>query len=318
MPILSQAKPARMLVTGATGLLGANFCLAAREEYLVNACALRYSLRTEGIADVRIDLRDGMQVGVALDALRPEIIVHFAAAPDVNRCEAKPEEAEMLNVAATGHLARWAARAGARFLLMSTDAVFEGSRGHYNEHDAPAPVNRYADTKLRSEQVVISEVQDHLVVRASIYGWNAQPKFSLAEWVLGRLESNERVPGFTDVVFAPLLANTLSDFMLTLLRQQRRGLYHAASRDALSKYEFALAIAEEFSLPVELVDMTSLAVTPLPARRPFNTSLDASKLAVDTGIELPTVRQDLRRLHALRDAGWSRQLKTICFSSSHD
>lgn len=308
----------RMLVTGASGLLGANFCFAARDEYRISACSMRHVLQAEHIEGRRLDLRDGAQVVSTLDHIQPEIIVHFAAATDVNRCEIHPEEAVALNVVATEHLAGWAGRRGARFLLMSTDGVFDGLKGGYTEADTPAPVNYYAKTKLHSEHVVMSKVTEHLIVRASIYGWNAQPKCSLAEWVLAKLEAGQRVPGFTDVFFAPLLANTLAEIMLTLLRQTRQGLYHAASLDFISKHAFALAVAKEFSQPMDLIERTTLAATPQAARRPLNSSLDARKLVTDTGFVLPTVQQDIRRLRMLREAGFHWQLQAACHSFPHE
>jgi dTDP-4-dehydrorhamnose reductase len=314
---MSNRQP-RMLVTGASGLLGANFCLVARREYQITACSMRHALALDGVATAQLDLRDLHRVELALDRSRPEIIVHFAAATDVNRCEAHPKEAEEHNVVATRHLAEWAGRRSARFLLMSTDSVFDGERGAYTENDSPSPINRYAETKLRAERIVTSALEDSLVVRASIYGWNAQPKQSLAEWALARLQASERVPGFVDVYFAPLLANTLADIMLTLLRQARKGLYHAASRDTVSKYEFVRAIADEFSLAPDLVDGVTIASISQAARRPLNSSLDARRLSVETAFILPTVREDLRRFRLLAKSGIRTQLQHACRRFNHE
>jgi dTDP-4-dehydrorhamnose reductase len=215
-------------------------------------------------------------------------------------------------------LAEWAGRSKARFLLMSTDGVFDGEKGAYTEDDSPGPINRYAETKLRAEHIVTAAVADPLVVRASIYGWNAQPKQSLSEWVLARLKAGLRVPGFVDVHYAPLLANTLGDVMLALLRQRRKGLFHAASRDTVSKYEFAQAIAEEFSLARDLVDRATIAAIAQSARRPRNSSLDSRRLSAETGLVMPTVREDLHRLRLLCECGVQAQLQAACRPFKHE
>jgi dTDP-4-dehydrorhamnose reductase len=194
---------------------------------------------------------------------------------------------------------------------MSTDSVFDGQSGDYQESDAPRPLNHYAASKLAAEAVVQALLPDHLIVRANIFGWNAQPKSSLAEWVLGRLEAGEQVPGFTDAVFAPLLVNTLADIMLAMLMRPASGLYHVASRNAVSKYEFALTLATVFGLPDGLVKPT-LVGTSLKTLRPRNTTLDTRKFRRDIGIALPAVSEDVQRFRLLRDTGFVDRLKAAC------
>lgn len=298
-----------ILVTGASGLLGANFCLSANSRYQIHACHRLHGFSCPGTTSLRLDLRAEAEVKSALDRINPRMIVHFAATTDVNYCEDHPEEATATNVRATEHLANWAARHGAGMLLMSTDSVFDGNSGDYRETDATRPINYYAATKLQAEEVVRSTLPDHLIVRANIYGWNAQQKDSLAEWVIGRLASGIRVPGFADAIFAPLMATTLSDIMIALLVQGRRGTYHAASADAVSKYDFARLIAQVFELDAGLIGRASLATTPMRAARPLNTALNCSKLRQETGLAVPVVQEDLRRFRQLRDEGFATKLK---------
>jgi hypothetical protein len=75
----------------------------------------------------------------------------------------------------------------------------------------------------------------------NIYGWNAQNKESLAEWVLRRLEEGRDVPGFTDVFFTPLLANDLAAILFAMLQRELTGLYHVVGSERISKFEFARA-----------------------------------------------------------------------------
>ena len=129
--------------------------------------------------------------------------MHCAAATNVDWCEDNPKQAEAINVQATADLAEIAAALNARFVYISTDSVFDGKRGDYAETDEPAPLNVYARSKLAGEQETLRLNAAAIVVRVSIYGWNAQKKESLAEWVLRRLEEGSDVPGFTDVFFTP-------------------------------------------------------------------------------------------------------------------
>src|SRR5512136_387409 len=94
---------------------------------------------------------------------------------------------------------------GSSMTYISTDAVYRGSDGNYDEGSPADPVNVYGRSKLAGENAVREVLGDPLILRTNIFGWNLQPKHSIAEWFLSGLEAGKRVPGFTDVLFSPLL-----------------------------------------------------------------------------------------------------------------
>lgn len=301
----------RIVVTGASGLLGANLCLAARERGMaVTALYGRHPFAAEGIDARPLELADEDAARALVDQVRPSSIVHCAAATNVDWCEDHEDEAMRINAGASGALARAAASVGARFAYVSTDSVFDGERGGYTEDDAPAPLNAYARSKLAGERRVAEALPEALVLRTNLYGWNAQPKQSLGEWVLGRLEAGVPFPGFADVTFAPLLANDLADAILDLLEGGMTGTWHLASADAVSKYDFARALAVEFGHDPELVTPARAADVGFRAPRPRDTSLDATRAAAALGRPLPAVGEGLRRFRALRDGGYVNLLKS--------
>jgi dTDP-4-dehydrorhamnose reductase len=305
-----------MVVTGVSGLLGATFALTAADHFAVTGLYGQHPFQLPQRCCFAVDLRSAAETRVHLDERQPQVLVHFAAATNVDRCEEHPEEAVELNVDATRRLAEWANANQCRFLLMSTDSVFDGRNGGHTEAEKPRPINCYAATKLAAEQVVRSLVPDHLIVRANIYGWNAQPKSSLGEWILGRLETGQALQGFTDVIFAPLLANTLAEILLDLLKQDAHGTIHLASRDSISKFDFAVALAEVFGFHPNRVQPTTLAGAQLRAPRPLNTALCADFAQREFRILLPTVREDLLRFKRLRDEGYPAWLKSLATDKS--
>jgi dTDP-4-dehydrorhamnose reductase len=302
-----------MVATGASGLLGANLLLAARERGA--RCAgvrHRAPLEIPGVETVSTDLNDAAAVDALLARIKPDWIVHCAAATDVDWCEAHPDEARRVNAGTTGVLAAAARRAGAGLLLVSTDSVFDGRTGGYVEGDATGPLNVYARTKLEAEDAVRDAgLERHLIVRSNLFGWNAQDKTSLAEWIVRELEAGRRIKGFRDVVFAPLLVNDLSSVLLDLMAGGTHGLFHAAAPAPMSKLEFARAAAAAFGLDASLIDESSIDGAPLKARRPKNTSLNAARLTRTLGRALPGLPESLDRFRALRDDGYAARLKTL-------
>ncbi|WP_420126708.1 SDR family oxidoreductase [Longimicrobium sp.] len=299
-----------VVVTGASGLLGATVTLLARERGMrVTALYGTHPFHAEGVDARRLELADEGAVAGLLDEVRPRWVVHCAAATGVDWCETHPDEALRINADASGALARAAAGAGAQVAYVSTDSVFDGERGGYTEDDAPAPLNAYAHSKLMGEVRVREALPGALLLRTNLYGWNAQPKQSLAEWVLARLEAGAPFPGFTDLVFAPLLTNDLAAIILEMLERGMAGTWHLAAADAYSKYDFARAVAEVFGHDPALVTPTRSDDGGLRARRPRNTSLDAGRAAAALGRPMPSVREGLERFRALREGGYVNLLK---------
>ena len=206
-------------------------------------------------------------------------------------------------------LATVAAHFGSQFVYISSDSVFDGTRGGYAEEDDVAPVNAYARSKLEGEIAVRSASPDSLVVRTNIYGWNMQPKASLAEWILSRLEAGSEVPGFQDVVFCPILVNDLGEVILEMLGRRLTGLFHVAGSEACSKYEFALRLAGMFGLDRGLVRPTSVEHSALRAPRPKNTSLCTARVGRALDRPMPSLDAGLERFKALRDSGFVAHLK---------
>ena len=244
----------RFAVTGASGLLGSNLALElTRSGHQVTALFRRHAIHMEGVTAAPCDLTDSAAVSQLLAAARPDWIVHCAAATDLDWCETHAVECLRINAEVPGEIAAIARTIGSGMIHVSTDAVFDGLTGGYRETDRPSPVNHYGRSKALGEVDVLRELPGALILRTNIYGWNLQPKTSLAEWALAQLRRGLPVPGFGDVVFSPVLANTMAGWIVELIQGRRTGIYHLASRDHLSKADFLRLIAEVFGFDPVLV-----------------------------------------------------------------
>jgi len=309
-----------LVVTGASGLLGASVLRSAVELgwETVGFCH-QHVIKDPTVRLTRVDLTDDSATRKLLSDLRPDVIMHCAAATNVDWCEDNPKQAEAINVQASAVLAEIASALNARFVYVSTDSVFDGKRGKYAETDEPTPLNVYARSKLAGERETLRRNAAALVVRVSIYGWNAQNKDSLAEWVFRRLEEGSDVPGFTDVFFTPILVNHLVPVLFAMLQHELAGLYHVAGSERISKFEFARRVATIFGFDPARVTPCQIKDVKLRAARPLDVSLNTGKIRTALGLPMPDVDSGLCEFRELRDQRYPQQLKRyLGGGGSHD
>lgn len=301
----------RLLVTGASGLLGLNLALEAAKEHTVFGQVNRNPLRTGSFTTLQADLLAAGSVERLLDQAQPDWVIHCAALAILDACESDPERAYQLNSEIPALLARHVARGGARFLHVSTDAVFDGLRGDYSEEDEPNPLSVYGRTKLAGEQAVLQTNPQALVARVNLVGWSLRGQRSLAEFFFYNLQTGTGVNGFTDVFFCPLLANHLAHIFLRMLALELNGLYHVVSREGLSKYDYAVRLAQRFGLDAALVRPVALVDGGLQAARSPRLTLRSDKAAQALGSPLPDVSTGLDGLFALYQQGYPQQLRAM-------
>ena len=286
----------RVLITGASGLLGGNLVHVFSRKYDVVASSWGHELDGERYRSLRFDITDPAETMRAVMESAPDTIVHCAAETGVDLCQRDPEHARRVNVEGTANVVAAANAAGAVLVYISTDGVFDGLRGNYAETDSPAPVNVYAQTKLEGEGLVRQDIPAHLIVRTSFYGWSTSGTRSLAEWVRERAREGDAVPGWTDVFFSPILATDLGEAVQEALERGLRGTYHAGGSERCSKFEFARQVCAVFGYDPSLVQAASVQDAALSAPRPHDTSLDVGQLAKDLGRGLPGLQEGLERL----------------------
>jgi dTDP-4-dehydrorhamnose reductase len=306
-----------LVVTGASGLLGASVLRSAVDlGWETAGLCHQHVIRDPAMHVASVDLTDDSATRKLLFDLRPDAIVHCAAATNVDWCEDNSKQAVAINVQASAVLAAIASTLNARLVYVSTDSVFDGKRGDYVETDEPAPLNVYARSKLAGEQETLRRNPSALIVRVNIYGWNAQDKESLAEWILRQLEEGRQVPGFTDVFFTPILVNDLVPVLFAMMQHELAGLHHVSGSERISKFEFARNVAAAFGFDHARVTPCQLKNMNLRAARPLDVSLNTTKIRIALGRSMPNVESGLCRFRELRDCQYPQQLKSYLESGS--
>ena len=294
----------KLLVTGASGHLGLNLALyAQRQGYDVIGWANRQSLANAPFAVDQFDLTDTAHLREKLEAAAPDMVVHAAALANLEGCDKNPELAYQLNAEVPGLLAWHLKRMGVPLLHISTDAVFDGTKGDYSETDMPNPINTYAHSKLMGEDNVISEYKEAIIGRVVFFGWTLTGRRSLAEYFYNHLKAEETANGFTDMIFTPLYVEHLANLLLEALEKELYGTYHFFGNQAVSKYAFGVSLAREFGFDESLVSPISVMDSELTTQRSLNLSMNNDKLRAALGHELPGIVEGLKALHLAEDMG---------------
>jgi dTDP-4-dehydrorhamnose reductase len=298
----------KLLITGASGLLGINLALDAMSAHEVIAVD-RGKLSGTPFRIVRADLLDAGAVDSALDAAQPDGVIHCAALADLEACEADSSLARRLNADLPGQLARACKERGIRLAHVSTDAVFDGSKqGAYTEADVPNPLGVYAQTKLEGEQAVEAEYPEAVVARVNFYGWSLGGRRSLAEFFHNNLSTGKKVSGFTDVIFCPMLVNDTGRSLVKMLERGLSGLYHVVGPQPMSKYQFGVEVARKFGLDESAIAPKSVLASSLTARRAHNLWLSTNRLSTDMGESLPLFSTGLGQFYTQLQQGYPQKI----------
>jgi dTDP-4-dehydrorhamnose reductase len=296
-----------VLVTGASGMLGANAVHLLAPEHEVVAVS---GTSAGSVAGRRLIAADLAAPGVA-DALlaehRPDLVLHCAALTDVDRCEADPALADRVNAELPGLVAAACRRRRARLIHVSTDAVY-GGPGPHREDAIPAPVNLYAASKVRGEDRVREQLPGALVLRTTLHGWRPGPRTSFSEAILRTLVAGERPQLFADVRFSPLVAGDIVEQAMRLHALQVVGTFNLGSSDAVDKAEFGRILARGFGFDPDAIQPIALAERRLTAARPLDPTMDVTRLTAVAGPP-PTVAEGVARLRRELEDGTAAALR---------
>lgn len=300
----------KVLVTGGSGLLGANLLQDWRKKFSLYAVQKTHKSGFGFCKQTLLDLSDRHNTIEFIGKVKPDAIVHTAAMADVDYCEAHPSEAFKANAEASKNVAEGAESAKAKMIYISTDSVFDGTKGNYMEEDKPNPLNAYAESKLEGEKVVMEKNSNYAIVRTNIFGWNMQKKQCFSEWVYAGIKSGKRLNLFKDVYFTPILVNNLGRALAELVENDFNGLINIAGSERLSKLCFGETLAEVFGLSKENIVPASINGARLAAKRPLDPSLSIKKAQRALETELLDAKSGLEEKKALLESGFVKMLKS--------
>lgn len=305
----------KIFISGGTGLLGTSIISTLKDKFDLVGTYYSNQIFVPKVPYVKLDLMKKNDTHHIIEEEKPDIVIHTAALTNVDYCEENKLNAKMVNVDGTRNIAEACTNINAKIIYISSDFVFDGKKGNYSEEDEPTPINYYSKTKLDGENVVKDVCSDFLIIRTSIYGWNIGGKSNFATWVINNLEQDSPISAVTDQYSSLMLANDCALALNTLIKLDKKGVFNVASKNRISKFDFAMKLAEILDFDNGLIKPVSseelLKGRVQRARRPMDVSLRVSRFENETGLQLPTIEEGLKHMKKLKIEGYLSSFEFI-------
>ena len=286
----------RILITGAFGQLGyaLQTTLSKNSDYEL-ICTGRNIL--EGQEGIPIDIRNQVGLKEVINSTSPDLVVNLAAMTNVDACEKNPKLAGEINVAGLQHICD---SFSGKIIQLSTDYVFDGKAGPYNEEDQVCPVSIYGKTKLAAEHILLDSNLNNLVVRGNVlYDYSSHTNASFLNWVVLSLKEGKEIKVVEDQYNNPTWTRSMADIIYLCISNDTNGIIHWGDADHLSRYDFSKIIAEKFSLDSSLITPILTEELDQIARRPLQSGLIADKLINMLEVIPPSINDCLDEIISL-------------------
>lgn len=298
----------KLLITGASGLLGNNLAYYFKDKYKVMGLYCSHPVTIDGAYTQKCDLLQTGAFKKTINEFNPSIIIHCASLANIDQCKIDKNIARKINVLSTKYLVKDVMANDIKLIYISTDAVYDGVKGSFSEDDDINPLNYYGLSKYKGE-LEVQKKRDSLVIRTNLFGWNIQDKHSIAEWILNKLSNNKPIQGFQDAYFSSIYTFELARILDRAIDKDLTGVYNCASRTSMSKYEFALHLANRFNLDASLIEQISIDGFGFKAKRGKNLSLNVDKISSNLDCKLPTIIDSIERFYEDYQAGLPAKIK---------
>jgi len=288
----------KVLVTGCNGLLGQKLCALAPPQIELFGVDLHSPSRVlPQEAFAAIDLADRESIIKLITKIEPTWIVNAAGYTNVDSAETERDLCWRANVVAVENIIHAARKASARVVQISTDYIFDGERGPYDEEAIANPLGFYGRSKLAAENALHSSMIEFTIVRTMIlYGKANGVRPNFVSWVIDKLRRGEEIKAVTDQWGNTTLADELAVGIWKIVEKEALGTYHLAGREIVNRFSFAQAIAAVFELDGNLIKPATTPELRQVAHRPMNSGLIIEKATRELGVDFSDLTGGLQKL----------------------
>ncbi len=286
----------RILVTGSNGMLGqrtVEFYSRFNDIELL-ATSVENESVIKNIDYIQSDISNRNEIKKVIYDFCPDVIINTAAYTNVDKSETERELAWKINVKGVEYLAEACRVIDSHLIHISTDYIFDGKNGPYNESDLPNPLGYYGRTKLASENALKISAIKYTILRTNVlYGTAKFSRPDFVKWVVDSLRNNIEIKIVDDQINNPTFIDDLVQAINTVIELRKEGIYNIGGIELLSRYEFTLMIADFFGLDKSLINKIKTSDLNQPARRPLKSGLITIKAQTELDYKPHTIMQAL-------------------------
>ena len=300
-----------ILITGGSGLLALNWATSMREKFNITLGLHDRKVNLKDIKSILLDLGSKEALTKVFDELQLQLVIHAAGLTSVEACEANPTLAKYINVDLTKSLVMACANLNIPMVYISTDHLFSGNESLIDEDFPVSPMNIYAKTKVEAETYVQNAYPEALIIRTNFYAWGSSYRHSFSDMVIKNLRAGKRVSLFKDIYYTPMLVEPLVHTVHELVQKKAQGIFNVVGDSRISKYDFGLKLAKEFSLDNSLIDEGKIIDKTSLVNRPHDMSLSNQKVSNYLGRKMGGLDQHILKLKAQEASGLAQELQAL-------
>lgn len=288
-----------ILITGSNGLLGQKLVDLLSQEQSVNLIAsARGENRLQNLAGYiyePLDIADPLAVAEIFTKYQPQVVIHTAAMTNVDTCESDQVGCELLNVKAVSYLVAACEKHHTFLCHLSTDFIFDGEAGPYDEEAKPNPLSIYGESKWKAEQIIQTSTIRWAIARTVlVFGIvSDMSRTNIILWVKKSLEEGKQIHVVTDQFRTPTLAEDLAIGCWLISQKEAKGIFNISGEELLTPYEMAIKTAEFYDLPVDLIKQADSSTFSQPAKRPPKTGFLITKAKRELGYQPRTFNEGI-------------------------
>lgn len=273
----------KILVTGSNGLLGQKLIeklsKAKNVEVVATARGENRLPFTDNYKFVSLDITKKEEVETVFEVEKPDVVIHTAAMTNVDQCETEKDACWNLNVKAVEYLVEASKKHNSFFLHLSTDFIFDGKAGPYDEKAEANPLSYYGWSKYAAEKLVISSDVKWAIARTVlVYGIaHDMSRTNIILWVKNSLEQGKSINVVNDQWRTPTLAEDLADGCILIAEKEAEGIFNISGKDLLNPFQMAIMTADYFNLDKSLITEVDGTKFTQPAKRPAKTGFILDK-----------------------------------------
>ncbi len=271
----------KVLIIGGTSLLGKQLILD-----LSNICHLSATFHNDktsfpgNVTSLYLDVINKTNVKKIISLTDWDFILHTASLGDVDYCEKHQIQAVKVNIQGTKNIAK-TLNPKSRLIYFSTNAIYDGKDGHYDEKSHANPLNFYGKTKFEGEAIVQKLAANYMILRLNtMYGWNnPKQRSNPSMWIINNLREKKSIKVVNDIYNTHLWVGFVSILIKKLLTKKiNREIINIGGSDCLNRYQFAQLISKVFKLDSKLIQPVKSSNFSYLAARPLNTCFNTNKM----------------------------------------